>query len=208
MNSNNTAILLIGFQNDYYSPDGILNSVIEASAKASNTVNNTVAAIQQLCETPTLIISAPIFFTKDYAELVDPVGILKTVKDVGAFQVNTKGSQTIEELTPFNDRILEVPGKRGLNAFVNTNLDQVLKGNGIQHLVLAGAVTSICIDSTGRSAYEKGYYVSVLSDCTSARTVFEQEFYLENVFPLYANTLTSVELLEQLRPRVTAESAV
>lgn len=208
MNPNNTAILLIGFQNDYYSPDGILNSVIEASAKASNTVNNTVQLIQRLFDTPTLIISAPIFFTPDYAELVDPVGILKTIKDVGAFQANTKGSKTIEELQPFNDRILEVPGKRGLNAFVNTNLDQILKENGIKNLVLAGAVTSICIDSTGRSAYEKGYYVSVLSDCTSARTVFEQEFYTENVFPLYAKPLTSTELLEQLQTRAIAESAV
>ncbi|MBX2865080.1 MAG: cysteine hydrolase [Leptolyngbyaceae cyanobacterium MAG.088] len=200
MDLNNTALLLIGFQNDYYSSDGILNSVIEASAKASNTVRNTIQLIQHLAETPILIISAPIFFTKNYEELVDPVGILKTVKDVGAFQEKTKGSQTIEELHPFQERILEVPGKRGLNAFVNTNLDEILQKRNIRHLVLAGAVTSICIDSTGRSAYEKGYYVSVLSDCISARTVFEQEFYIENVFPLYANTLTSEELLEQLTP--------
>lgn len=200
MDLNNTALLLIGFQNDYYSSDGILNSVIEASAKASNTVRNTIQLIQHLAETPILIISAPIFFTKNYEELVDPVGILKTVKDVGAFQEKTKGSQTIEELRPFQERILEVPGKRGLNAFVNTNLDEILQKRNIRHLVLAGAVTSICIDSTGRSAYEKGYYVSVLSDCISARTVFEQEFYIENVFPLYANTLTSEELLEQLTP--------
>ena len=201
MNPHNTALLLIGFQNDYYAPDGILNGVIEASARASNTVRNTIQLIQQLAETPMLIVSAPIFFTKDYGELVDPVGILKTIKDVGAFQECTKGSQTIEELKPFQDRILEVPGKRGLNAFVNTNLDQVLRQRNIQHLILAGAVTSICIDSTGRSAYEKGYYVSVLSDCISARTVFEQEFYIENVFPLYARPLTSAELLEQLSPK-------
>ncbi|MBT9314694.1 cysteine hydrolase family protein [Leptothoe spongobia] len=198
MNANNTALLLIGFQNDYYASDGILNGVIEASAKASNTVRNTIQLIQGLVETPALIISAPIFFTKGYEELVDPVGILNTIKEVGAFQACGKGSQTIEELSPFQDRILEVPGKRGLNAFVNTNLDHVLQQRNIRNLVLAGAVTSICIDSTGRSAYEKGYYVSVLSDCISARTVFEQEFYIENVFPLYANTLTSVELLEQL----------
>ncbi len=204
MNLNNTALLLIGFQNDYYAPDGILNSVIEASAKASNTVKNTIQLIQHLIETPVLIISAPIFFTKNYEELVNPVGILKMIKDVGAFQENTRGAQTIEELRPFQDRILKVPGKRGLNAFVNTNLDDILQQRNIQHLILAGAVTSICIDSTGRSAYEKGYYVSILSDCISARTVFEQEFYIENVFPLYANTLTSEDLLEQLSPVATA----
>ena len=117
---------------------------------------------------------------------------------MGAFQEGTKGSQTIEALQPFQDRILEVPGKRGLNAFVNTNLGEILQQRNITHLVLAGAVTSVCIDSTGRSAYEQGYHVSVLKDCTSARTRFEQDFYFENLFPLYAKTMTSDTLLDAL----------
>lgn len=198
MNSQTTALLLIGFQNDYFSPKGILHSVIEASAKAVKTVENTTNLVKKLVETPVSIISTPIFFTPDYTELVDPVGILKTIKDVGAFKEGTKGSETIEELLPFQGDILEIPGKRGFNAFINTNLDEVLKQRNVTDLVIAGAVTSICIDSTGRSAHEKGYRVSVLSDCTSARTTFEQSFYLEDVFPLYAETLTAAKLLESL----------
>ncbi|MEM7771484.1 MAG: cysteine hydrolase [Cyanobacteria bacterium P01_A01_bin.37] len=199
MTPQDTALLLIGFQNDYFDQEGVLSSVIEESAKATNTVGNTIQLLQHLVKTPTLIISTPIFFTHNYEELVEPVGILSTIKDVGAFQEGAKGSQTIAELLPFQDNILEIPGKRGLNAFINTNLSSVLQQKNIQHLVLAGAVTSVCIDSTGRSAYEQGYQVSVLSDCTSARTRFEQEFYFENVFPLYATTMTSTELLAQLQ---------
>ena len=200
MNPNKTALLLVGFQNDYYSQDGILTSVIEESAKTTNTVSNTIQLLNGLIKTPALIIATPIFFTKNYEELVEPVGILNTIKEVGAFQEGTKGSQTIAELAPFQHRILEIPGKRGLNAFVNTGLGDVLKQNNIKNLVLAGAVTSVCIDSTGRSAYEQGYQVSVLQDCTSARTNFEQDFYFENVFPLYAKPMTSTQFLEQLEP--------
>ena len=198
MTPQNTALILIGFQNDYFAQDGILSGVIEESAKATNTVENTVKLLQNLVKTPTLIISTPIFFTQNYEELVEPVGILKTIKEVGAFQEGTQGSQAIEELRPFQDRILEVPGKRGLNAFVNTNLSDILQQRNITNLVLAGAVTSVCIDSTGRSAYEQGYRVSILKDCTSARTRFEQDFYFENLFPLYANTMASTDLLEAL----------
>ena len=72
------------------------------------------------------MIATPIFFTPNYQELVEPVGILKTIKEVGAFQAGTKGSQMIDELLPFHSRILEVPGKRGFNAFMNTNLDMIL----------------------------------------------------------------------------------
>lgn len=198
MTPKNTALILIGFQNDYFAQDGILSGVVEESAKATNTVENTVKLLQNLVKTPTLIISTPIFFTQNYEELVEPVGILKTIKDVGAFQEGTKGSQVIEELRPFQDRILEVPGKRGLNAFVNTDLSDILQQKNVTNLVLAGAVTSVCIDSTGRSAYEQGYRVSILKDCTSARTRFEQDFYFENLFPLYANTMASTDLLEAL----------
>ena len=86
-----------------------------------------------------------------------------------------------------------VPGKRGLNAFSNTDLNDELRARGIENVVLAGAVTSICIDSTGRAAHERNFNVTVLADVTASRTPFEQSFYCENVFPLYANVCTSDE---------------
>jgi nicotinamidase-related amidase len=193
-----TALILIGYQNDYFATDGILHSVVEESARVTNILENTVALLQKLINTSVLLIATPIFFTSDYEELVEPVGILKTIKEKGAFQVNTPGGETIRELQQLGEHILEVPGKRGLNAFSNTDLHNILQAHQITDIVLAGTVTSICIDSTGRSAYELGYKVSILSDCTSARTNFEQNFYCEEIFPLYAQVLTSLELVKHL----------
>lgn len=204
MQPQKTALILIGYQNDYFSPDGILYRVIEESSKVTNVIANTVHLLENLAVSPTLIVTTPIFFTPNYEELIDPIGILKTIKEVNAFQMGTPGSETIQELLPFTDRILEVPGKRGFNAFINTNLDEVLKQRGITDVVVAGAVTSICIDSTGRAAHEKGYHVTILSDCTSARTVFEQDFYCSTVFPLYAQVMKNKELLANLDVAVTA----
>lgn len=198
MNLKNTALLLIGFQNDYFSPSGILHGVIEESSKVTNVLANTVHLLECLESTPMLLIETPIFFTPGYEELIEPVGILKTIKDVGAFQVGAEGSKTIDELTHFRERILKVPGKRGFNAFINTNLNEVLKQHQITNIVLTGTVTSVCIDSTGRYAHEQGYNVTILADCTSARTVFEQSFYCDNIFPLYANVINHTELLRQL----------
>lgn len=196
MNPQNTALLLIGFQNDFFAPSGILHSVFSESAKATQVVDNTVQLLQRLVQTSVSIICTPMYLTPTYEELVDPVGVLKTIKDVGAFQVGTKGSEIIEELLPFQNQILEVRGKRGFNAFTGTQLHETLQQQQITSVILAGGVTSVCVDSTGRAAHERGYKVSVLSDCTSARTVFEQDFYIENVFPLYADTLTSAQLLQ------------
>lgn len=196
MTASDTALLLIGFQNDYFSDDGILHGVIEVSAEA--VLASTVELIEALRSTDILMISTPIIFTPDYEELVEPVGILKTIKELGAFKQGTKGSETISQIRKSGDRIVEVPGKRGLNAFSNTELDRLLQRNEIKNVIIAGVVTSICIDSTGRSAHEKGYRVYILSDCTCGRTQVEQDFYIKDVFPLYAEVIDHNTLLRRL----------
>jgi nicotinamidase-related amidase len=191
---NKTALVLIGYQNDYFAPEGALVGALEDADWRVKMLDNTVKLIESLSTTDALIISTPIVFTQSYEELVEPTGILKTIVDVGAFKDGEKGAETISELNDFGERILEIPGKRGLNAFSNTDLDETLRGRDITNVVIAGVVTSICIDSTGRAAHERGYRVSVLKDCTAGRTDFEQDFYCDKVFPLYAQVIDSGEL--------------
>jgi nicotinamidase-related amidase len=198
MNPLQTALILVGYQNDYFGCDGLLHQVVEESSRINKVIEKTADLIQNL--PPSIfIVSTPINFTPNYEELIEPVGILQRIKEVGALQAGTYGSQLIKELQPFSDRILEVHGKRGFNAFAHTNLDEVLREKGITDVIIAGTITSICIDSTGRYAHEKGYKVTILSDCTAARTVFEQEFYCETIFPVYANVLTHQQLLDSLK---------
>ncbi|MEM9272396.1 MAG: cysteine hydrolase family protein [Cyanobacteria bacterium P01_F01_bin.143] len=198
MNPNTTAVILVGYQNDYFDRDGLLHQVFEESSTIHNVITNTVKFIKQL-PTSTLVIATPIHFTPTYEELIDPVGILKNIKDAGALQAGNKGSQMTTELLPFASQILEIQGKRGFNAFAYTDLHQVLQANQIKDIAIAGAITSICIDSTGRAAQELGYQVSILSDCTAARTVFEQEFYCENIFPIYSNVITHQKMLDSFK---------
>lgn len=194
---NKTAIIFVGYQNDYFADDGILRAVIEESDRTNRILENTIAIVEGLKDTESTMIQTPIIFTEDYGELVNPVGILKTIAEVKAFQAGTPGGDIIPQFKEYGDRIITVEGKRGLNAFASTELDAALKKRGIEQIVLSGAVTSICIDSTGRAAHERGYLVSVLSDCTASRTPYEQEFYCENIFPLYAEVLTAREFLDR-----------
>jgi nicotinamidase-related amidase len=185
MKSAETALILVGYQNDYFAKDGILRGVVEEPGRVDTVLANSLALIARLAKTDAQIISTPIVLTPDYRALASPVGILHAIKESGAFAAGTPGADTIPELKAFGDRITYVTGKVGFNGFANTELDQVLKAHGIRNVLLAGMVTSLCIDSTGRAAYERGYSVTVLSDCTSARTAIEQDFFCANVFPLY-----------------------
>ncbi|MDX8380013.1 MAG: cysteine hydrolase family protein [Gallionella sp.] len=197
MDISKTAVILIGFQKDYFESDGILHGVIEASV--DRVLTNTLGLLTRLLSTSVTLVATPIIFTPDYSELVDPVGILKTIRDVGAFKEGSLGAQTLDQLAEFGERITIVNGKRGLNAFHETELASLLNRLGITTVVLAGMVTSICIDSTARSAFELGFKVCVLSDCTGGRTDYEQEFYCKEIFPLYSQVKTSGELLALLK---------
>ncbi len=192
-----TAIILIGYQNDYFATDGILQGVLESPDRTRDVLNRTIAMIDTLKDQPITMIATPIIFSSDYSEVTQAGGILAAIKDAKAFQEGHPGSATVDELAAFGDRILEIPGKRGLNAFAQTALAATLDSKQIEDVIVAGAVTSICIDSTARAAYERGMNVTVLSDCTAARTSAEQEFFCESIFPTYANVMTSEAVMDQ-----------
>ena len=198
MNPAKTALILVGYQNDYFASDGILRGVVENPNGVDNVLANTLAFIRALAPTDATIISTPIVLAPDYRAMASPVGILNTMKEVGAFKEGTAGADNIPELDEFGDRVMYVSGKVGFNAFSNTTLEDVLRERDIENVLVCGMVTSLCIDSTGRAAYERGYNVTIVSDCSSARTDAEHEFFCENVFPLYGRAASSTELLDDM----------
>ena len=190
-----TALLLIGFQRDYFDPEGVLFSVVEESHRVSGTLKHTRAVIEAFRDTPMLMVNTPITFSETYQELENPIGILKTIREVEAFKAGTFGAETIDEISEYGDRILEIPGKQGFNAFSNTDLEKILREGNVDNLLIAGCVTSICVNATALQAFDSGFDVTILSDCTSSRTPIEQDFFCENVFPLFAEVRPSTDIL-------------
>ena len=192
-----TALLLIGFQRDYFDSDGILYGVVEEQLRSSDTLANTLKLIDAFQDTDMTMVRTPLVFSEDYAELENPMGILKTIRDVEAFRDGTSGAETIDAISAYGDRIEEVRGKLGFNAFAHTDLEKMLHDRGVDSVLIAGCVTSICINATALHAFEAGFGVTVLSDCTSSRTTVEQEFFCDTVFPLFAQVRTSKDVIAE-----------
>ena len=55
-----------------------------------------------------------------------------------------------------------------LDAFPGSDLEAHLVRNNIRTVVLGGLLTNCCVESTMRTAYEKGFNVVTLKDCTAA----------------------------------------
>ena len=85
----------------------------------------------------------------------------------------TTTTEFCDEMKPEADDVV-VLGKRGLDAFPGTELEEKLKEHGIEHVVLGGFLTNCCVESTMRTAYEKGYDVITLSDCCACSSLTAQ----------------------------------
>ena len=192
-----TALLLIGYQRDYFDSDGILYGVVEEQLRSSDTLANTISLIDAYKETCMTMVRTPLVFSENYGELENPIGILKTIRDVEAFRAGTTGAETIDAISAYGDRIDEVRGKLGFNAFAHTDLEKMLRDRNIDSVIIAGCVTSICINATALHAFEAGFGVTILSDCTSSRTTVEQEFFCDTVFPLFAQVRTSKDVIAE-----------
>jgi nicotinamidase-related amidase len=198
MDPKKTALVLIGFQNDWFHEDGILRPVIEEQTASTDMLRNTLELVNQLQNSGVTIFSSPIQFQEGYPELVEPMGVLAKIKEVGAFQVGREGADIIEGLTG-NQEIIQIPGRRGLNAFANTMLEDELRARGIEDIVLAGVVISLCVDSTARCALDLDFRVHILQDCISGRTDLEHQLYCDEIFPMFCGMTDSKALVEDLQ---------
>ena len=55
--------------------------------------------------------------------------------------------------------------KHRYDAFEGTNLDVILKSNGIHTLLMTGCTTECCVESTSRHGFFLGYYIVLVEDC-------------------------------------------
>ena len=56
-------------------------------------------------------------------------------------------------------------------SFTGTPLEDTLRKQGVERLLLAGFMTQMCIDTTARQGAHLGFSVTVLADATAAKSV-------------------------------------
>ncbi len=186
-----TAVVLIEYQNDFASEGGALHGAVQDVMEQTNMIENTTRMVEQARSAGATIIHAPISFAEGYPELPrEPYGILKGVVDSNAFRQGTWGADIIDALTPQKQDVVAA-GKVGLDAFASTNLDFILRSRGVDNVVLGGFLTNCCVESTMRSAYERGYNVITLTDCTASTSAEEQRVAIEKDYPMFSRPMTS-----------------
>jgi ureidoacrylate peracid hydrolase len=198
MNPKTTALVLIEYQNDFTTEGGTLHGAVKPVMDSTQMLPNTVATAKAARALGVQVVFVPISFSPDYRELApEPYGILKGVVDSRSFQKGSWGAEIVDVLKPEGADIV-AEGKRGLCGFATTNLDFILRSRGVTDIALAGFLTNCCVESTMRTAYEKGYRVVTLTDCTATVSAEEQRLSVEKNFPMFSRPIGHQVFLAEL----------
>jgi len=141
-----TALVLIDFQMEYFSPGPLLLPGGEEAAAsaarlacAADNAGLAVFHVRHLAASP----SAP------------------------AFAPGSQGAAFHPALTP---KPRHTVVSKGLpSSFLGTGLGEMLKERGLDTLILAGLMTHMCLDTTARDAAQSGYTVLVAADAAATR---------------------------------------
>lgn len=212
-----TALLVIDFQNDFCHEDGFF-------AAAGHDVSTCMAAARR---TARLIDEVrPYGIAVFYSRSINPERPtyklpplrFRAPRDSDAFRVGVGGKNTFEpgswgaqlvdELSPAPGEV--VVDKPRYNMFHRTELEEQLRARGIDTILITGATTNCCVESTSRDGFMRGFAVLVLTDCVAA---FGNEWdlheaSLRNLSLFFAVLATADEYVEDLRSRVPQPAAV
>lgn len=149
----NTALIIVDIQNDYF-PGG--------KYPLSNPENAAENAKKILT-----------WFRENHSENIYHVQHIAPDESMGFFAPDTEGAEIREIVQPQDNETLIV--KQFPNSFVNTELHDKLQAQNIDHVVIVGMMTHMCIDATARAAADLGYKVSVVEDACASRELTYQD---------------------------------
>ncbi|MBI4488635.1 MAG: cysteine hydrolase [Deltaproteobacteria bacterium] len=194
-------LLVVDVQNDFVSSRG-------SSALRGDDVGAAEAMVPRLIRfiEEARRVSLPIIYIKTtHSEWTDTPAWVYRKSQEKALKTCREGSWGAE----FYDGISPLPDERVVtkhrySAFINTDLNTVLKAKGIESVLVTGVATNVCVETTARDAYMFDYYVTMVEDCAAAYDAKLHETTLENIrrhFGLVATSRDIVDTWEGLKQK-------
>ncbi|MEZ6131477.1 MAG: cysteine hydrolase family protein [Planctomycetaceae bacterium] len=138
-----SAVIMIDCQNTYREGVMQLQGVEEALEHARRLLARARAA------------GVPIFHIQHDAGVGSP------------YDITAENGQIADAVAPEGDEPVIV--KNFPDSFANTDLQQQLEDTGKKSLILAGFMSHMCVNSTARSGFDRGYAVTIVENTTATR---------------------------------------
>lgn len=122
----------------------------------------------------------------------------RTIATLGTFEHEIPG-----EIAPVQgDIVLNKVTKSG---FTSTGVDAILRNLGVNQLILCGAATDACVETTGRDAADRGYDCVIVDDACATHNQEYHDASLRAFDRLFGCVSTTEEVVDMLRMARIAE---
>jgi len=198
-----TALVCIEFQNEFATEGGKLHSGVKGVMDTTGMLSKSVAVCESVRKAGGTVMMAPILFKADASDNPNKgLGILGGCAKDSLFTAGTWNGEFCDSMQP-KDGDVVIVGKRGLDAFPHTTLEAELIQRGVETIALCGFLTNCCVESTMRTACEKGFNVITLTDCCATTSAEGQKGATEGTFGWFSKPMTAAEFsatLDQAPP--------
>jgi len=143
------------------------------------------------------VIYVVVGFRAGYPEMSPRNQSFGPIRESGRFAAGAPGTDVHAAVAPKAGDVIVT--KHRVSAFAGTDLDMILRANGIETLVVAGIATSGVVLSTVRHAADADYKVVVVEDCCADRDAEVHRVLVGKVFPRQATIARAEELASSLR---------
>jgi len=91
--------------------------------------------------------------------------------------------------------------KRRYSAFFATDLDILLRGLGVDTLILTGVATDVCVRATAQDAQQHDYHVVVPQECVAGTSIPAHAAALANIGYIFGHVVSLPQVLDGLPAR-------
>jgi nicotinamidase-related amidase len=133
------------------------------------------------------VIYVVVGFRAGYPEVSPRNQSFGPIRESGRFAHGSGGTEVHPTVAPEPGEV--VITKHRVSAFAGTDIDMILRANGIETLVLAGIATSGVVLSTVRHGADADYQIVVVEDCCADRDPEVHRVLMEKVFPRQATVV-------------------
>lgn len=200
-NTSTDALLLIEFQNEWLSPQGKLNHLMQDRLQFSQSVEQAQRALAIARKHNMLIIHSGLRFSEDYHELkLAQHGLRQAIRKHQTF-IFTESGHLFEPSFMPQPSELTVEGRNGSSAFSGSNLQQLLQNAQVERLYIMGYALHVCVESTLRMSHDLGYETVLIHDASAAFTQEQKNYVLSEVVHHFGQAITAENFITQLNQK-------
>ena len=187
------AMIVVDVQNDFVSPQGSAGKRGEDVSAAMAMIPNLTGLIDAARKIGLTVV----YIRTTHSEWTDtPSWIYRSTQKSGlsTCREGTWGAEFYEGIAPLTSERVVI--KHRYSAFINTDLNTVLKARNIQSVLVCGVATNVCVETTARDAYMYDYYVTMIDDCSAAYEAKLHLGTLDNMRRHFGMVASSGEIIE------------